>query len=88
MNDAEFEDDGESFAVLRALPVSDKKALFAACLARTVKPQLGPDLKGGTLPIGVTYRGDRSLNPLAIRLAGFFEHIAISGAWDRRRRLA
>ncbi|MCY4396854.1 MAG: hypothetical protein OXC10_17140 [Rhodospirillaceae bacterium] len=88
MNDAELEDDGESFAVLRALPVSDKKALFAACLARTVKPQLGPDLKGGTLSIGVTYRGDRSLNPLAIRLAGFFEHIAISVAWDRRRRLA
>ena len=49
---------------------------------------IGPDLKGGTLPIGVTYRGDRSLNPRAIRLAGFFEYIAISGAWDRRRRLA
>ncbi len=36
----EIEDDGESFAALRALPVSDKKALFAACVARTVKPQL------------------------------------------------
>ena len=36
----EIEDDGESFAALRALPVSDKQALFAACVARTVKPQL------------------------------------------------
>ena len=36
----EIEDDGESFAALRALPVPDKKALFAACVARTVKPQL------------------------------------------------
>ena len=36
----EIEDDGESFAALRALPVSDKKVLFAACVVRTVKPQL------------------------------------------------
>ncbi len=36
----EIEDDGESFAALRAMPVSDKQALFAACVARTVKPQL------------------------------------------------
>ena len=36
----EIEDDSESFAALRALPVPDKKALFAACVARTVKPQL------------------------------------------------
>ena len=36
----EIEDDGESFAALRALPVPDKKVLFAACVARTVKPQL------------------------------------------------
>ena len=36
----DIEDDGESFAALQALPVSDKKALFAACVARTVKPQL------------------------------------------------
>ena len=36
----EIEDDGESFAALRALPVADRKALFAACVARTVKPQL------------------------------------------------
>ena len=36
----EIEDDGESFAALRALPQADKEALFAACVARTVKPQL------------------------------------------------
>ena len=36
----ENEDDGESFAALRALPQSDKQALFAACVARTVKGQL------------------------------------------------
>ena len=36
----EIEDDGESFAALRDLPVADRKALFAACVARTVKPQL------------------------------------------------
>ena len=36
----EVEDDGDSFAALRALPRADKEALFAACVARTVKPQL------------------------------------------------
>ena len=36
----EIEDDGESFAALRALPVAEKRALFAACVARTVNPQL------------------------------------------------
>ncbi len=36
----EIEDDGESFAALRALPRADKEALFAACVARTVKGQL------------------------------------------------
>ena len=35
-----IEDDGESFAALRALPRADKEALFAACVARTVKGQL------------------------------------------------
>ena len=33
-------DDGESFAALRALPQAEKEALFAACVARTVKGQL------------------------------------------------
>ncbi|MYJ71760.1 MAG: ParB/RepB/Spo0J family partition protein [Rhodospirillaceae bacterium] len=36
----EIGDDGESFAALRALPQSEKEALFAACVARTVKGQL------------------------------------------------
>ena len=36
----EIEDDGESFAALRDLPEPDKQALFAACVARTVKGQL------------------------------------------------
>ena len=35
-----IEDDGESFAALRALPRPGKEALFAACVARTVKGQL------------------------------------------------
>ncbi len=36
----EIEDDGESFSALRALPQAEKEALFAACVARTVKGQL------------------------------------------------
>ena len=36
----EIDDDGESFAALRALPKAEKEALFAACVARTVKGQL------------------------------------------------
>ena len=36
----EIEDDGESFAALRALSQAEKQALFAACVARTVKGQL------------------------------------------------
>ena len=36
----EIDDDSESFAALRALPQADKQALFAACVARTVKGQL------------------------------------------------
>ena len=35
-----IEDDGESFAALRALSQAEKKALFAACVVRTVKGQL------------------------------------------------
>ena len=35
-----IEDDGESFAALRALPQAEKQALFVACVARTVKGQL------------------------------------------------
>ena len=35
-----IEDDGESFAALRELSQGEKQALFAACVARTVKGQL------------------------------------------------
>ena len=35
-----IEDDGESFAALCAQPEADKRRLFAACVARTVKGQL------------------------------------------------
>ena len=35
-----IEDGGDSFAALRALPRAEKEALFAACVARTVKGQL------------------------------------------------
>ena len=57
----EIEDDGESFAALRALPVSDKKALFAACVARTVKPQLAfepqarPELEATVARLGIDF---------------------------------
>ncbi len=42
-----IEDAGESFAALRSLSPADKKALFAACVARTVKGQLAfePDAR-------------------------------------------
>ena len=36
----EIEDDAESFAALRTLTRAEKQALFAACVARTVKGQL------------------------------------------------
>ena len=36
----DIEDDGESFDALRALSRDEKQALFAACVARTVKGQL------------------------------------------------
>ena len=35
-----MEDESEAFAALRALPEADKKRLFSACVARTVKGQL------------------------------------------------
>ena len=57
----EIEDDGESFAALRALPQADKKALFAACVARTVKPQLAfepqarPELEATVARLGIEF---------------------------------
>ena len=57
----EIEDDGESFAALRALPVSHKKALLAACVARTVKsqlafePQARPELEATVARLGIDF---------------------------------
>ena len=59
----EIEDDGESFAALRALPVADKQALFAACVARTVKPQLAfepqarPELEATVARLDIDFAG-------------------------------
>ena len=43
----ELEDEGESFAAMRALPEAEKKALYAAAVARTLKGQLAyePDAR-------------------------------------------
>ena len=57
----EIEDDGEAFAALRALPRVDKEALFAACVARTVKPQLAfealarPELEATVARLGINF---------------------------------
>ena len=57
----QIEDDGESFAALRALPVAEKQALFAACVARTVKPQLAfepqarPELEATVARLGIEF---------------------------------
>ena len=57
----EIEDDGESSAALRALPPADKQALFAACVARTVKPQLAfepqarPELEATIVRLGIDF---------------------------------
>ena len=57
----EIEDDGESFAALRAMPQAAKQALFAACVARTVKPQLAfepqarPELEATVARLGIDF---------------------------------
>ena len=57
----EIEDDGESFAALRALPDKEKRALFAACVARTVRPQLAfepqarPELEATVARLGIDF---------------------------------
>ena len=57
----EIEDDGESFAALRALSRADKEALFAACVARTVKgqlafePQARPELEATVARLGIDF---------------------------------
>ena len=57
----EMEDDGESFAALRALTRAEKEALFAACVARTVKgqlafePQARPELEATVARLGIDF---------------------------------
>ena len=58
-----IEDDGESFAALRALPEADKQALFAASVARTVKgqlafePQARPELEATIARLDIDFAG-------------------------------
>ena len=64
-----IEDDGESFAALRALPQADKEALFAACIARTVKgqlafePQARPELEATVARLDIDFA--RHVRPTA-----------------------
>ena len=57
----EIDDDGESFAALRTLPRAEKEALFAACVARTVKgqlafePQARPELEATVARLGIDF---------------------------------
>ena len=65
----EIGDDGESFAALRALPQADKEALFAACVARTVKgqlafePQARPELEATIARLDIDFA--RHIRPTA-----------------------
>ncbi len=65
----EIEDDGESFAALRALPRNEKEALFAACVARTVKgqlafePQARPELEATVARLDIDFA--RHVRPTA-----------------------
>jgi len=58
-----IEDDGESFAALRALPQADKQTLFAASVARTVKgqlafePQARPELEATVARLDIDFAG-------------------------------
>ena len=57
----EIEDGGESFAALRALSRAEKEALFAACVARTVKgqlafePQARPELEAAVARLDIDF---------------------------------
>ena len=64
-----IDDDGESFAALRALPQAEKQALFAACVARTVKgqlafePQARPELEATVARLDIDFA--RHVRPTA-----------------------
>ena len=65
----EIEDRQESFAALRALPESDKQALFSACVARTLNGQLAfetgarPEIEATVARLDVDFAGQ--LRPTA-----------------------
>ncbi len=67
-----IEDDGQSFAALRALSEAEKQALFAACVARTVKgqlafePQARPELEATVARLGIDFA--RHVRPTAAML--------------------
>ncbi|MDE0334723.1 MAG: ParB N-terminal domain-containing protein [Defluviicoccus sp.] len=58
-----IEDDGESFAALRALPEAQKQTLFAASVARTLKgqlafePQARPELEATVARLDIDFAG-------------------------------
>jgi len=68
----EIDDDGESFAALRGLSRADKEALFAACVARTVKgqlafePQARPELEATVARLDIDFA--RHVRPTAAML--------------------
>ena len=85
----EIADDGESFAALRALPRADKQALFAACVARTVKgqlafePQARPELEATVARLDIDFA--KLVRPTA---ATYWSRITVtvsSGANSRLR---
>ena len=57
----EQEDDEDAFTALRALPEADKQALFAACVARTLKGQLAfehgarPEFEATVARLGIVF---------------------------------
>ena len=67
-----MEEDGESFAALRALPQAEKEALFSACVARTVKgqlafePQARPELEATVARLDIDFA--RHVRPTAAML--------------------
>ena len=95
-----IEDDGESFAALRELSQAEKQALFAACVARTVKgqlafePQARPELEVTVARLDIDFA--KHVRPTAdmlwsrISAGNHFVaygngHVADSGAWFSRK---
>lgn len=44
---------------------------------------IGPELEGGHMPVGLTYRGDREMSPLAARFAKSFGEAALQAVSSR-----